>query len=186
MMILVSLVHPLEDGRYLSSAWVVLYPLLGASLAVLPVRRIAWGAVAVTAAASIVTLLVMTNPDTPAAVAALESRAGAHDVIAAYPSEYLLVLYYGDASIDQRTRSIASSIPWFWGTAVYPPDATLTAVPPASGSGGGVVWYVSQPGDPPPPGAGAYTSDGRTCWTGVCVTMLSPTGLTESGDTSNH
>ena len=186
VMILVSLVHPLEDGRYLSSAWVVLYPLLGASVAVLPVRRIAWGAVAVTAAASMVTLLVITNPDTPAAVAALESRAGAHDVIAAYPSEYLLVLYYGDASLDARTRAIASSIPWFWGTAVYPQGATLTAMPPASGSTGHVVWYVAQPGDPSPPGAGAYASAGRTCWTGVCVTMLSPTGLTAPSDTSNH
>ncbi len=186
VMILVSLAHPLEDGRYLSSAWAVLYPLLGASLAVLPLRRVAWGAAAVTAAASTVTLLVITNPNTPAAVASLETRAGPHDVIAAYPSEYLLVLYYGDASIDERTRSIASSIPWFWGTAVYPPGATLTAMPAASGSAGPAVWYVSQPGDPSPPDASAYTARSRDCWSGVCVTMLSPSGLNASGGHSNQ
>ncbi len=139
-----------------------------------------------TAATALVTMLVIINPDTPAAVASLDSSAGARDLIAAYPSEYLLVLYYGDASLDARTRAIASSIPWFWGTAVYPPDAMLTAVPPASGSGGGRGLVRLATRRSAGTGSRRVHRDGRSCWTGVCVTMLSPKGLTASGDTSNH
>ena len=108
-MVLVSFWHPLEDGRYLGSAWAPLFPLIGAGLATLPWRTVSFAAAAVTAAVAAATVTTITNPDTPAAVADLERSAGPHDAIAAYPSQYLLVLYYGDTSIDQRTRSMASA-----------------------------------------------------------------------------
>ncbi len=174
-MVLVSFWHPLEDGRYLSAAWAPLFPLIGAGLATLPWRTVSFAAAAVTAAVAAATVVTFTNPNTAAATADLERSVGPHDVIAAYPSEYLLVLYYGDASIDQRTRSMASAVPWFWGTAVYPAGAVLTALPMAS-AGAQNVWYVYEPGDPPPPDATGYTAHDTRCWTGVCVTMLSPSG----------
>ena len=90
-----------------------------------------FAAAAVTAVVAFATVTTITNPDTPAAVAALEQTAGPHDVVAAYPSEYLLVLYYGDNAIDLRTRSMASDVPWFWGTAVYPSGAVLQSMPMA-------------------------------------------------------
>jgi mannosyltransferase len=182
-MILVSLWHPLEDGRYLSTAWAPLFPLIGAGLATLPWRKVSFAAVAVTAAVAAATVMTITNPDTAAATADLERSAGPHDVIAAYPSEYLLVLYYGDTSIDRRTRSMASTVPWFWGTAVYPRGAVLTALPMAS-VGASNVWYVYEPGDPPPPDAIGYTAHDTRCWTGVCVTMLSPSGAGAAGANS--
>jgi hypothetical protein len=182
-MILVSIWHPLEDGRYLSSAWAPLYPLVGAGLATLPWRKLSFAEGAVTAGVGAATVISITNPDTAAAAAALERSAGPHDVIAAYPSEYLLLLYYGDASIAQRTRSLASEVPWFWGTAVYPSGAVLTALPAAS-RGAANVWYVYEPGDPPPPGATGYTAHDTRCWTGVCVTMLSPSGAGAAGANS--
>ena len=128
------------------------------------------------AVVTLATVTTITNPDTPAAIADLERVAGQRDVIAAYPSEYLLVLYYGDNALDARTRSMATAVPWFWGTAVYPASAVLKAMPMASSSAPN-VWYISQPGDPAPPDPDGYTVRSTRCWTGVCVTMLSPSGI---------
>jgi 4-amino-4-deoxy-L-arabinose transferase-like glycosyltransferase len=171
VMLLASVYHPLEDGKYLSTAWAPLYPLFGAGLATLPWRRVAFGAGAATAAVGAATVLTITNPETPLAVAAV-TRAPA-EIVAAYPSEYLLVLYYADTDVAARTRAVATSVPWFWGTAVYPPNTvfhTVSQLSPAPGA----FWYVYEPADPLPPGRGGYTVSDTQCWTGVCVTMLSP------------
>jgi mannosyltransferase len=176
MILLVSFWHPLEDGRYLGTAWAPAFPLVGAGLATLAWRRVAACAAAMMAVVTLATVTTVTNPDTPAAIADLERMVGPHDVIAAYPSEYLLVLYYGDNAVDARTRSMATDVPWFWGTAVYPARAVLRAMPMAS-SNAPNVWYVFQPGDPAPPDPDGYTARSTRCWTGVCVTMLSPSGF---------
>ena len=170
VMLLASFYHPLEDGKYLSAAWAPAYALLGAGLATLPWRRVAIGAGAVTAAVAAATVLTITNPETPMALAAIEGQPSRGDLVAAYPSEYLLVRYYGDQATVDNTRSLARGVPWFWGTAVYPPGAVLHALPrPASSD----VWYVYEPGDPMP-NTGGYRIASTRCWTGVCVTMLSP------------
>ena len=183
VMLLASFYHPLEDGKYLSTAWAPLYPLLGAGLATLPWRRAAFGAATLTTAVGAATVLVITNPETPLAVAALPATAAQSGIVAAYPSEYLLVRYYAGSSVAGRTRSVASSVPWFWGTAVYAPNAVLRALPPPAAQAG-AVWYVYEPGDPLPPGSGGYTVSDTRCWTGVCVTMLSPSGAGASGGAS--
>ena len=146
-------------------------------------RGVAFAAAAVTAVVTFATVTSVTNPDTPAAVAALEHSAGPHDVIAAYPSQYLLVLYYGDHALDMRTRSMASTVPWFWGTAVYPSGAVLQSMPVPSPTTH-TVWYVFEPGDPPPPGLDGYLPRSTHCWTGVCVTMLTPSGVGAAGANS--
>jgi uncharacterized membrane protein len=183
MVILVSFWHPLEDGRYFSAAWAPLFPLVGAGLALIPWRRVTFAAAAVTAVVAFATVTTVTNPDTPAAVAALEKTAGPHDIIAAYPSEYLLVLYYGDHAIDVQTRSMALAVPWFWGTAVYPSGAVLQSMPMSSPTAH-TVWYVFEPGDPPPPDPDGYSARSTRCWTGVCVTMLTPSGAGAPGANS--
>ena len=172
VMILASLYHPLEDGKYLSTAWAPLYPLLGAGLATLPWRRAAAGAAVAIAAVGAATVLAVTNPETPLALAAI-ARPATNALVTAYPSEYLLALYYADHDVASRTRVLAVSVPWFWGTAVYPPGVVLhelPAVPPGTAD----PWYVYEPGDPLP--AGRYTVSGTRCWTGVCVTMLNRWG----------
>jgi 4-amino-4-deoxy-L-arabinose transferase-like glycosyltransferase len=176
LIILVSFWHPLEDGRYLGTAWAPLYPLVGAGLSTLQWRRVAVSTAAVMAAMSLATFATTTNPDTPAAVAAIERAMGTRDLVAAYPSEYLLVLYYGNGTLDAHTRSMALAFPWFWGTAVYPARAVLKEMPLPSASAPN-VWYVAGPGDPSPPDPDGYTVRSHRCWTGVCVTMLSPSGL---------
>jgi 4-amino-4-deoxy-L-arabinose transferase-like glycosyltransferase len=170
VMLLASFYHPLEDGKYLSTAWAPAYALLGAGVATMPWRRVAVGAGAVTAAVAAATVLSITNPETPMALAAVDGQVSRGDLVAAYPSEYLLVLYYGDGAIAGNTRSLAVNVPWFWGTAVYPPGAVLHALPRPGSS---AVWYVYEPGDPMPDTAG-YHIESTRCWTGVCVTMLSP------------
>jgi 4-amino-4-deoxy-L-arabinose transferase-like glycosyltransferase len=175
VMVLASFYHPLEDGKYLGTAWAPLYPLLGAGLAMLPWRRVAAGAAAVTAGVATSTALAITNPETPLAVAAITRTSASGDLVTAYPSEYLLVLYYAPGSIAAHARSLASSVPWFWGTAVYPANAVLHSVPFSPSRSDG-VWYVYEPGDPLPPDPGSYTASDTRCWTGVCVTMLNPSG----------
>ena len=181
--LIVSFWHPLEDGRYLGTAWAPLYPLVGAGFATLHWRRVAIGAAAVMAAMSLAAFVTSTNPDTPAAVAAIERSAGPHDLIAAYPSEYLLVLYYGNSAVHAQTHSMALAFPWFWGTAVYPERAVLKAMPAASEDAPN-VWYVAGPGDPSPPDPDGYTVKSHHCWPGVCVTMLSPSGFGAIGTPS--
>ncbi len=180
VMLLASFYHPLEDGKYLSTAWAPLYPLLGAGLATVPWRKAAVGAAAVTAAVAAGTALAITNPDTPAAVAAVTRMSGPPQLVTTYPSEYLLVRYYADDEVASRTRSIATSVPWFWGTAVYPPGAVMARLPQPS-PGAGALWYVYEPGDPLPPGHAGYAVSGTRCWTGVCVTMLNPSGTGTPG-----
>jgi 4-amino-4-deoxy-L-arabinose transferase-like glycosyltransferase len=107
VMLLASFFHPLEDGKYLSSAWAPLYPLLGAGLATLPWRRVAVGAAAVTTAVAASTVLVITNPETPLAVAAIAQTSVPAPVVTAYPSEYLLVLYYADHDVAARGIRLA-------------------------------------------------------------------------------
>jgi len=172
-MIVASLYHPLEDGKYLSAAWAPLYSLLGAGLATLPWRRVAVGAAAVTTAVAAATVLAITNPETPLAVADIASISRPAAVVTAYPSEYLLVLYYSKADVAARARVVANTVPWFWGTAVYPPDAALHSVTQLL-SGSNELWYVYEPGDPLPPPRAGYTLSNARCWTGVCVTMLDP------------
>jgi len=185
VMILASFYHPLEDGKYLSSAWAPLYPLLGAGLATLRWRPAACGAAAVTTAVAAATVLAVTNPETPLALAAITRSGAPGDIVTAYPSEYLLVLYYADRDVAARTRVLATNVPWFWGTAVYPPGAIVHTVPQVS-VGGRDAWYVYEPGDPLPSDPGGYMVSGTRCWTGVCVTMLNPVAAGASVARSGH
>jgi uncharacterized membrane protein len=167
--------RPLLDGRYASVVWGPIFPLLGAGLALIRVRGVTAALLAATAAASTVLCATITHPQTPDAVAALEQHAGANTLVDAYPSQYLLLLYYSDAPLAARTHVVSRSVDWFWGTAAYPPGAIIPAVPSAVTRSGGAVYFVSQPDDPPAPMnlAGGYRQSAVRCWTGVCVTTYS-------------
>ena len=170
VMLLASFYHPLEDGKYLSTAWAPAYALLGAGLATIPWRRVAFGAGAVTAAVSAATVLTITNPETPMALASIEGQASRGDLVAAYPSEYLLVRYYGDqATVAQHPRTGEGRAVVLGHCGVSPGCRPACVAPPGSGD----VWYVYEPGDPMPNATG-YRIASTRCWTGVCVTMLSP------------
>ncbi len=179
VMILASFIHPLEDGKYLSTAWAPMYPLLGAGLATIPWRRAAIGAATLTAAVAAATAVSIYNPQTPEALASLTSTSPGV-IVVAYPSEYLLVLYYGDSAITAQARALAVNVPWFWGTAVYPPGSVVHSLPDHATGRSDVVAYVSEPGDPGPIHTNGWDVGAPRCWTGVCVTMLTPTEVRTS------
>lgn len=169
----VSVWRPLVNARYASVIWGPLYPLIGAGLAVVGLRIAAAGLLA-TASASVALSAVVIHAETPAAVAWLTPRVGAGDFVAAYPTQYLLLLYYGDSQLAARTHVVSpgGSVDWFWGTAAYPRGAVLDRLPESVTDTGGTVYYVAQPYDPAAPAAlpSGYHSTETNCWTGVCVT----------------
>ena len=99
----------------------------------------------------------------------LASRIGTHDLVDAYPSQYLLFLYYAPSHVLSSTIVMQQDVPWFWGTADYPPGVISATIPRDVSSAGGAVYYVRQPDEPVaslPPG---YVARATQCWTGVCV-----------------
>jgi hypothetical protein len=173
----ISVWRPLLNARYASVIWGPLYPLIGAGLGLISARAAAVGLLAI-ASASVALSAVVIHAETPAAVAWLTPRVGAGDFVAAYPTQYLLLLYYGDPQLTARTHVVSpgATVDWFWGTAAYPPGAVLDHMPESVSAAGGTVYYVAQPYDPAsptslPPG---YRRVATNCWTGVCVTTYAP------------
>lgn len=171
----ISIWQPLVDGRYASVVWGPLFAVAGAGLAAVPWRRAIAGGVALTAAASLALALAPTHPDTKGALAALSVRTQPHDLVDAYPSQYLLFLYYAPPPLLARTLVVQQSVAWFWGTADYPPSALSARVPPDVVARRGTIYYVRQPDEPNavllPAG---YAARATQCWTGVCIVTYTP------------
>lgn len=164
-----SLWHPLVDGRYGGVVWGPSYAILGAGLALLPGRRWATAGLATTLSATLALTLLPSRPDISSAIAALRAEVGAHDLIDAYPSEYLLLRNEAPERLLVRTVVLQPSVQWYWGTAVYPPAAITASVPDSVNSAGGTVYAVMQPDDTVVPVPGGYTERSSRCWLGVCI-----------------
>jgi 4-amino-4-deoxy-L-arabinose transferase-like glycosyltransferase len=169
LLLALSAWRPLVDGRYASVVWGVLFVLVAAGLVVAGSRRAAGLGIALMASASIALSAAPTHPDTQAAVAALEHTVGPDDLVAAHPSQYLLLLYYAGPSVLSRTHVVAEDVPWFWGTAAYPPGAVIGSVPRSVTASSGNIYYVFTPADPGFGIPSRYRSESTRCWTGVCI-----------------
>jgi mannosyltransferase len=171
----ISVWRPLVDGRYASVVWGPLFAVAGAGLAAVPWRRAITAGIAVTAAASLALALAPTHPDTKSAVASLLAKTGPHDLVDAYPSQYLLLLYYAPPQLLARTRVLQQEVAWFWGTADYPRGAISANVPHDVIAARGTIYYVRQPDEPDavllPAG---YAARATQCWTGVCIVTYTP------------
>jgi hypothetical protein len=81
-------------------------------------------------------------------------------------------LAYGNAATRSRTRIVSTSVPWYWGTAVFPPGAVLPGYP-VRGSNADRIFYVQVPGQPsataPPTGYRAVHR--RRCYSTICLTV---------------
>jgi uncharacterized membrane protein len=172
LFLVISLWRPLVEGRYASVVWGPLFPLLATGLILIGARRVIAAALFATLVASVALVVAVARPDTPAAALWLHQHVGANDLVDAYPSQYLLLLYYGDPALLAHTHVVSSSVEWFWGTAAYPPGAVIAGVPAAVTASSGTIYQVSQPDDPPAPSGyeGGYQARASYCWTGVCVT----------------
>ena len=174
ILLLISAWRPLVDGRYASVVWGVLFPLVAAGITLALRRWVLVTALAVMVAASTALSVAATHPDTPAAVTSIERHLGADDFVDAYPTQYLLFLYYGDARLLAHTHVVGTDVPWFWGTAAYPPGAIVRSIPSRVTANRGTIYYASEPGDPGFPSPKGYALRSTQCWTGVCVSAYRP------------
>jgi len=176
LLVAVSVWHPLVEARYASVMWGPLVCVVGAGLAAVPWPRLAVGSIMVTGAAAVVLSLALTQPDTPALARRLNERVARGDVVAASPAAYLLLLHYGNAVAGGETHIVAHDVPWYWGTAIFPPHAVLAQYPASSGT----VYLVNVPGQPAarrPPSS--YEKDGPTrCYSTICLSVYRPVSLT--------
>jgi 4-amino-4-deoxy-L-arabinose transferase-like glycosyltransferase len=166
----VSAWKPILDGRYASVVWGPLFALVGAGFALVRVRLLLPICLCAVGAASAGLALADNHPDTPSAVALLESSVGPHDLVDATPSQYLLLDYYEGSGLRSRTRVVAAGVAWYWGTAAFAPGAVTASVPADVVRAGGAVYLVhrpSEPGGAMPPG---YATRATRCWVDVCVT----------------
>ncbi|MDQ6805669.1 MAG: glycosyltransferase family 39 protein [Actinomycetota bacterium] len=173
LMMVLSAWKPVLDGRYASVVWGPLLAVVGAGFALVRVRALLIACLCAIGAASVGLSVADNHPDTPSAVALLEAQVGARDLVEATPSQFLLLDYYESAALLSRTRVIARSVPWYWGSAAFAPTTIAVRAPADVVSAGGAIYLVhrpSEPGDGLPPG---YTARSARCWTDVCVTVYS-------------
>jgi 4-amino-4-deoxy-L-arabinose transferase-like glycosyltransferase len=168
---IVSIWRPLLEARYAGVMWLPLFALAGTGLALLP-RRAAGILLTAVAVPGLVLSVAVTHSGTADLLPGIEARMGAHDLVAADPDHYLLALAEGSPSLVARLHVLAAADPpWYFGTAAYPPDAVVHAVPDEVVANGGLIFYVGDPGSTPallPPG---YREQARQCVTDTCLAV---------------
>jgi mannosyltransferase len=176
LLAVVSLWRPILEARYAGVMWLPLFALGGVGLAVAP-RRLAAVLLVAVAAPSLALGTVITHPETSSLLPEIESRAGPHDLVAADPDHYLLLLAEGSPALRADLHVLAAvDPPWYFGTAAYPPGAVIHSVPADVTLAGGTIFYVADPGSAPqslPPG---YRRTEQLCAIAVCLTIYAPGG----------
>jgi 4-amino-4-deoxy-L-arabinose transferase-like glycosyltransferase len=171
-----SVWRPLLEARYAGVMWLPLFALAGSGLAAMP-RRFAVGLVVALAVSSLALGVAKTHPQTADLLPEIESRAGAHDLVAADASHFFSLLDAGGPGIAGRLHVLAASDPpWFFGTAAYPAGAVIHAAPDDVTAAGGAIYYVSDPGTAPPPLPAGYRAAERRCVVQACLTVFEPAG----------
>jgi 4-amino-4-deoxy-L-arabinose transferase-like glycosyltransferase len=169
LLFVVSLDRPVFQGSYASVLWGPLFPLVGTGLALIPARSLAAVGLLPFAVASAAISITPTHPDSASAVAALRREVRPGDLVDAHPSQYLLLLYYGDEQLAAQMRVVGRDIGWYWGIAAYPPGAIVPQVPAAVIAAGGAIYYAYEPGDTGFSPPGGYALRTTQCWAGVCI-----------------
>lgn len=170
----VSIWRPLLDARYAGVMWLPLFALAGVGLAALP-RRAAVLLVAAIAAPTLALSAVTTHAETSSLVPVLEARLGGHDVVAASWGHYLILLDEANPAVQARLHVlIAEDPPWYVGTAAYPAGAVIHEVPADVAANRGRVFWVADPGVPPPTLPAGYHSLESRCVVGACLTVYGP------------
>jgi hypothetical protein len=118
----------------------------------------------------------LTQPNTPALASSVGRQLRRGDLVASSPASYLLMLAYGNAGTRGRTRIVAADVPWYWGTAVFPPGAVLRHYP-GGASAPARIFDVQVPGQPSAttPPAGYRPVRPRRCYSTICVTVYART-----------
>ena len=172
----VSIWRPILDARYASVMWLPLFALAGAGLAAMP-RRLAVLVAASLALPTLALSTTTTHMETSSLVPELDAEVGAHDLAAAPWDRYLILLDEAGPGVQTRLHVLApGGLPWYVGTAAYPPGALIHAVPPDVVANGGRVFWVADPADAPPPLPAGYHSLESRCVILACLTIYGPAG----------
>jgi len=171
-----SLWRPILDARYAGVMWLPLFALAGVGLAAMP-RRLAVLLVTAVAVSSLALSAATTHMETSSLVPELDAGVGVHDLAAASWDRYLVLLDEAGPGVQARLHVLTEAdLPWYVGTAAYPPGAVIHAVPPDVVANRGRVFWVSDPGAAPPSLPAGYHSLGSRCAILVCLTIYGPAG----------
>ncbi len=170
----VSIWRPLLDARYAGVMWMPLFALAGVGLSAMSGR---WALVALVAMAAPTMALgaTVTNPETASLVPELDARAADHDLVAASWDHYLVILDEGSPEVRARLHVLSGSgLPWYVGSAAYPPGAEIHSIPADVVAARGRIFWVADPGVDPPSLPSGYRLLGSRCVTLVCLTIFGP------------
>ena len=172
----VSIWRPILDGRYAGVMWLPLFALAGVGLAAMP-RRLASVVIAAVAVPAIALSAVPTHAETSFLVPELDASVGGHDAVLAAWGNYLVLLDEADGPVLDRLHVLSTDgLPWFVGTAAYPPGAIVHSVPAeVVAAGGRIFWVADQGVDLPgvPPG---YEVRETRCVNLACLTVYGAPG----------
>jgi mannosyltransferase len=173
LLLLVSVWHPLVEARYASVMWGPLVCLVGVGFSGVRWRQVATAGLAVLAGISIVLSVALTEPNTPALARDVGRQVRGQDLVASSPASYLLLLAYGTPAVRSRTRIVSADVPWYWGTAVFPPGGVLRRYPVHAPNATDRIFYVQVPGQPSAtaPPAGYRPVHPRRCYSTICMTV---------------
>jgi hypothetical protein len=97
------------------------------------------------------------------------------DLVAADPDHYLVLLSEGSPELRDRLHVLdVGPPPWYFGTAAYPDDAVINAVPADVIQSGGAVFWVASPDVSPPGLPAGYRLTYRRCGIDACLTIFEP------------
>jgi hypothetical protein len=174
MLAVVSLAKPLLEARYADVMWLPLFAVAGVGLATLH-RRVALALIVAMAVPSLALSVAITHPQTSALLPDLEARVGDHDLVDASWDRYLVVLDEGGPKTLSRLHVLTTDdLPWFVGTAAYPPGAQIHEVPADVIANRGRIFWIADPVTTPQLLPAGYRSVERTCAIQVCLTAYAP------------
>jgi mannosyltransferase len=164
--LLISLYKPVYDTRFVLIFWGPGEAVVGASLASLRVPLVGPALVLALAVASGFGLLQVQRPDFDAVVAPLNGQVQPGDVVALNgPDHYFSIAYAGDAATQRALVVVGDNIPWYFGTAGYPPGTVVHAIPAVSGR----VYVVSDEAMRLPGVPAGFLHRSRSCHDRICV-----------------
>ena len=174
-LVAVSIWRPVLDARYSSVMWMPLFALAGVGLTAVS-RRLALLLLAAMAVPALALTVIVRNPETPALLPELDAQVRANDLVAAsWDRAGLFVLDQASPSVRDRLRVLSGAdLPWYVGTAAYPPGAEIHEIPADVVAAGGLVFWIADPELMPPSLPPGYVSIRSRCVTLVCLTVFGP------------
>lgn len=115
------------------------------------------------------------QPETWILVSDIEARVEPGDLAAVSWEHYLVVLDQGSAAVRSRLHVLSEAeLPWYVGSAAYPPGAQIHAIPGDVIAGQGRIFWIADPGVAMPTLPPGYREVAARCVTLVCLTELGP------------